>query len=274
MDSKVTHILLAPLLLAVVSSSNMATNLTTQASSSPSSSSEPSSSSSPSSFSTSSASLSPLCPCVPTNPVPTQCPTCPSLTSPPTTPFTWAFLSLTGGDDPCRGVVYLHLGPDHSGPVCHDSDLRGLQLCQEPQCGDVLIQSPRGTTKKGFHILMSGAVSNKTCSTLHIQCQAGSGSRQLAAYKVVTGLLCVLVLIFVLVRFGPHIYTTACKRLFGRRKREWIGPTESVSFRAHNTLYPNSDADKRLSYPGLDRLTVSSSREPSSNRNSDYDSYG
>ncbi|KAJ8271241.1 hypothetical protein COCON_G00101000 [Conger conger] len=97
--------------------------------------------------------------------------------------------------------------------------------------------------------------------------------KELAAYKAVTGLLSVTVLIMVLIRFGPQIYTTACKRLFGRRRREWIGPTESVSFRAQNTLYPNSNDDKRLSFPGLERLAVNSSREPSSNRNSDYDSY-
>ncbi|XP_035274121.1 uncharacterized protein LOC118227596 [Anguilla anguilla] len=278
MDSEVINILLALFLLAVVSNSYVTTNPATLPPS-PSSSSEPSSSASSSSPS---SSRSPLCSCVPARPVPIRCPPCPALSPPqttlpsPATP-TLAFLSLRGRDGPCSGVVYLYLGPAHSKPVCEGSYLGGLQPCQEARCGARLSPGPSGGAKEpGFHILDSGAISNKTCKVLQIQCQGSaldSVSRELAAYKVVTGLLCVMVLVIVLVRFGPHIYTTACKRLFGRRKREWIGPTESVSFRVQSTLYPNSNADKRLSYPGLERLTVNNSREPSSNRNSDYDSY-
>lgn len=273
------NILLALLLLAVVSNSYGTTNPATLPPS-PSSSSEPSSSASSSSPSSPSSSRSP-CSCVPARPVPIQCPPCPALSPPqtalpsPATP-TLAFLSLRGKKGPCSGLVYLYLGPAHFKPVCEGSYLGGLQPCQEARCGARLSQGPSGTEGEGFHILDDGAISNKTCKVLQIQCQGSaldSVSRELVAYKVVTGLLCVMVLVIVLVRFGPHIYTTACKRLFGRRKREWIGPTESVSFRVQSTLYPNSNADKRLSYPGLERLTVNNSREPSSNRNSDYDSY-
>ncbi|KAJ8247665.1 hypothetical protein GJAV_G00248860 [Gymnothorax javanicus] len=274
MEGMATKILLAPLLLAVVSSSNRTSNLTTLPS-------LPASPSKPSSTAPSSSSLTPLCPCVPSNMLPDQAPPSPSLSPAPTpltqipplpAPHTLALLLLLDGADPCGGVVYLRLGGGQLRPVCVGSIVNGSQLCEVARCG--VYQSRRASheSPEGLQIQEDGAVRNETCDVLEIQC-ADSVSWQLAAYKWVTGLLSVALLLFILLRFRPHIYTIANKRLFGRRKREWIGPTESVSFRVQNTLHPNSNADKRLSFPGLERLTVNNSREPSSNRNSDYDSY-
>ncbi|XP_036373284.1 T-cell surface glycoprotein CD5 [Megalops cyprinoides] len=152
----------------------------------------------------------------------------------------------------------------------------GSELCQGFRCGDFEKWGDADRREKGYHVQNGRPETNSDCVLLEIHCKAGADSKQLGAYKAVTGLLCVLILLVVLVKFGPHIYSTVSKRLLGRRKREWIGPTESQSvsiYRAQTGLQPNNNTDKRLSFPGLERLAVHNSREPSSNRNSDYDSY-
>ncbi|KAJ8373061.1 hypothetical protein AAFF_G00271890, partial [Aldrovandia affinis] len=195
--------------------------------------------------------------------------------APPTqAPPTLAFLRLIGGSERCRGVVYLELGSAPQVPVCSDS--AGAQVCRWAGCGGLLSQRSGQAVGAGYTIHGDRTVHNQTaCTTLEIECEADSGCKQLLVFKTLTGLLFVVVLVFLLVRFGPHIYRTVQKRLLGRRKREWIGPTESQSvsfYRTQAGLHPNSNTDQRLSYPGLERLTVNNSREPSSNRNSGYDS--
>ncbi|XP_074520999.1 uncharacterized protein cd5 isoform X2 [Halichoeres trimaculatus] len=65
--------------------------------------------------------------------------------------------------------------------------------------------------------------------------------------------------------------TLQCK-VSDRRQNRWVGPTQShsVSYHQRKAAVQNPDREKRLSYPALERLTVSDSREPSSNRNSGY----
>ncbi|KAM9362918.1 uncharacterized protein cd5 [Symphorus nematophorus] len=103
-----------------------------------------------------------------------------------------------------------------------------------------------------------------------VQCTEAQG--QLQAYKVVTALLCCVLLVLLLIRFTRPTVKALQKRLSDRRQNRWIGPTQShsVSYHRGKTAVKNNDGEKRLSYPALERLTVSDSREPSSNRNSGY----
>ncbi|KTG07208.1 hypothetical protein cypCar_00010740 [Cyprinus carpio] len=96
---------------------------------------------------------------------------------------------------------------------------------------------------------------------------------ELAAYKAVTGILIFLILGVILVQFGRPTYKAIRKRFSQKRQNRWVGPTQSVCYNRGQGP-PNKNTDKRQSFPGLERLTVNQSREPSSNRNSDYDSYG
>ncbi|KAI1887834.1 hypothetical protein AGOR_G00194520 [Albula goreensis] len=276
MDVTATGILLAHLLLSLVSSVTTQNGTTIQQSTQPmpadSSTSSPFSSSSSSSASSSNTSSSSSS----SSSSPTNCSCSPAPSpNPPQTPPP-PMLGVIGlGGVACEGVVYLTLGSGQPLPLCKWNRIDERMVCQEARCGPFRRLSDREGPGKGYSIERDGTVI-KNCTVLHIQCEAGSDSKQLVAYKVVTGLLCVPIIIFLLVQFGPQIYSTICKRFLGRRRREWIGPTESQSvsfYRAQAGLHPNSNADKRQSYPGLERLTVTNSREPSSNRNSDYDSY-
>ncbi|XP_023701166.1 uncharacterized protein [Paramormyrops kingsleyae] len=66
----------------------------------------------------------------------------------------------------------------------------------------------------------SHPVINTTCPVR--QCQAGP---ELAAFKISTVLLCVLLLL----AFGPRAYKAIVKRMSDRRKDRWIGPMQSQS---------------------------------------------
>ncbi|KAG9342374.1 hypothetical protein JZ751_016369 [Albula glossodonta] len=137
------------------------------------SSSTSSASSSNTSPSSSSSSSSPTnCSCSPA-PSPN-----PPQTSPPAPPKL-GVIGLGGGA--CEGVVYLTLDSRQPLPLCKWSRIDERKVCQEARCGP-------------FRSL------------------TGSDSKQLVAYKVVTGLLCVPIVIFLLVQFGPQIYSTICKR--------------------------------------------------------------
>ncbi|KAG7458511.1 hypothetical protein MATL_G00221080 [Megalops atlanticus] len=270
MANKAIVAFLALFLLGVESSQetknmtiNMPTNTTTERPSSPSSPTSPTSS-------------SPSTPSSPPDPSPSPGSTAaPAAAAAP--PELW-YLSVRGTSDPCRGVVYLKQDSAPALPVCNSSDkkIQWKELCGSFHCGDFEKWGNADKKEKGY-LIQNGRPKTNSCDfILEIHCKAGPDSKQLAAYKAVTGLLCVVILLVLLVKFGPHIYSTVSKRLFGRRKREWIGPTESQSvsiYRAQTGLHPNNNTDQRLSFPGLERLTVHSSREPSSNRNSDYDSY-
>ncbi|XP_035771687.1 T-cell surface glycoprotein CD5 [Neolamprologus brichardi] len=108
--------------------------------------------------------------------------------------------------------------------------------------------------------------------TSSTKCKAEKDTAQLKTYKVMTALLFCILLILFLMRFTRPTVKALQKRFSDRRQNRWIGPTQShsVSYHRGKTAVTNNDGDKRHSYPALDRLVISDSREPSSNRNSDY----
>ncbi|XP_068448288.1 uncharacterized protein [Clinocottus analis] len=128
----------------------------------------------------------------------------------------------------------------------------------------------------GYVITTSGAEKRTSCETLRVQCKVEEVvpdvQGQLQAYRVVTALLCCVLLVLLLIRFTRPTVHALQKRLSERRQNRWIGPTQShsVSYQRGKTAVKNNDEEKRLSYPALERLSVIDSREPSSNRNSDY----
>ncbi|KAG7462042.1 hypothetical protein MATL_G00198270 [Megalops atlanticus] len=216
---------------------------------------------------------------LPTSPSCTPCPppvTCPTPPppAPPALPLL-GVLSVTEDRSTCMGVVYLELGHSKR-PLCRDSAIPSItltKLCTQIGCGAL---KTRETQRAGqaFNVHGDGSVENSTCPHLRIQCKGRSDSRELRGHKVAVGLLCVLLIILLLVKVGPRMYSTISARLTGRRGREWIGPTQSQSVSFHRAQAGlNSNTGKRTSYPGLERLAVNSSRQPSSNRNSDCDSY-
>ncbi|KAJ8382376.1 hypothetical protein SKAU_G00031540 [Synaphobranchus kaupii] len=227
-----------------------------------------------------------------TAPCPTQ-PVCPNITTcapclaPPTcapppqpappAPPILGVLKVKGESSTCRGVVYLGLNGTNYLPVCSNSVMgvtRGA-LCRQLGCGGYRLQREAQRSVEGYRIYGNGSLETSFCRMLEIHCKAGDDSRELVAYKVVTGLLLGLFLFLVLFRFGPHMYSFIRKRL-PVGGSTWIGPTQSQSvsfYRAQAGVPPNNSTSKRMSYPALERLAVNASREPSSNRNSDCDSY-
>ncbi|XP_062412522.1 uncharacterized protein LOC134102436 [Sardina pilchardus] len=179
--------------------------------------------------------------------------------------------------NPCKGSVHLTWPDGEDKCVCKESAYKSklVGLCHNTKCGH--FQSwvtSRPVTCDGLHILGNGNITRRNCAALHVQCTGCSG--EVVAYKVITGLLLVLVLGVLLLRFGKPTYNALRKRLRGQRgQTRWIGPTQSQSVYYNREqqagLQPNNNTFKRHSYPAaLEKLTVTSSREPSSNRNSDY----
>ncbi|XP_044041983.1 uncharacterized protein LOC122871216 isoform X2 [Siniperca chuatsi] len=182
----------------------------------------------------------------------------------------------------CEGKVYLMLyHPSNSSlPVCHGSET-GVQSLLRNVCENTkgCKGAPRWENSKqqlnGYHITESGAKEQTSCGTLSVHCTVevlADVQGQLHAYKVVTALLCCVLLVLLLIRFTRPTVKALQKRLSDRRQNRWIGPTQShsVSYHRGKTAVKNNDGEKRLSYPALERLAVSDSREPSSNRNSDF----
>ncbi|XP_071244019.1 T-cell surface glycoprotein CD5-like isoform X2 [Salvelinus alpinus] len=203
---------------------------------------------------------------------------CSSPTQPESPPPALGVIMVNWEVKSCKGDIHLSLLSSRSLPLCFNSwthrSLQHAGLCKRKGCEG----SPKGTKINakalGYQINMNGSVTNNLCTTLRIQCEVVPD--QLVGYKVVTGLLCVLVLVVLMVRFGQPSLKALRKRLSDKRQSRWIGPTQSQSVSYHRGkagLQLNDNTDKRHSYPGLERLTVNTSREPSSNRNSDYDSY-
>ncbi|XP_052320585.1 uncharacterized protein LOC118395459 isoform X2 [Oncorhynchus keta] len=195
----------------------------------------------------------------PANPAPTTSCVCNISTScsPPTKPES---------PPPALGVVKINCWANLS--------LELAESCERKGCGGSAKWTETLASSEGYQIDGDGRVTNNSCTTLRIQCEVVPD--QLVGYKVVTGLLCVLVLVVLMVRFGQPSLKALRKRLSDKRQSRWIGPTQSQSVSYHRGkagLQLNDNTDKRHSYPGLERLTVNTSREPSSNRNSDYDSY-
>ncbi|XP_078123030.1 CD5 molecule isoform X2 [Sander vitreus] len=156
----------------------------------------------------------------------------------------------------CEGDVNLSLFyPSISSlPVCHTSEknIRSLfkNVCQNQKgCTDMPHWLKGQSKRTCYNITASGAVEQSNCETLRVQC-TDVLQGQLQAYKVVTALLCCLFLLLILIRFTRPTVKALQKRLSARRQNRWVGPTQSHS--------------------ALERLAVSDSREPSSNRNSGY----
>ncbi|XP_034749222.1 uncharacterized protein LOC117957514 isoform X2 [Etheostoma cragini] len=163
----------------------------------------------------------------------------------------------------CKGDVNLSLihrsiSSISSLPVCHASGthIRSLlsNVCKNQRgCADPLHLPEGRGTPKGYNITARGAEEHNGCLTLKVQCKdvdVDVGQGQLRAYKVVTALLCCVLLLLMLIRFTRPTVKALQKRFSEKRQNRWVGPTQSHS--------------------ALERLAVSDSREPSSNRNSDY----
>ncbi|KAJ8371698.1 hypothetical protein AAFF_G00303070 [Aldrovandia affinis] len=182
-------------------------------------------------------------------------------------------LTARGVAGSCRGVVYLEVNGSAGLPLCHDAAPAapgpGGSACSSAAGPTRAGGGPGGAGGAGYRIHDNGSLETSVCRPLEIQCKALPDSRELVAYKVVTGLLSALFLLALLLRFGPQMISFIHRRVQGST---WIGPTQSQSvsfYRAQAGVHPNSSTDKRLSYPGLERLAVNSSQNPSSNRNSD-----
>ncbi|XP_067297331.1 T-cell surface glycoprotein CD5 [Pseudorasbora parva] len=187
-----------------------------------------------------------------------------------------ARLKVDKKESSCEGQLYVYYPNRSQVPLCSNSHILDnwrSELCKDMRCGDF----------KGFKFTNNGAglvllknmtLINETCKGLQITCEDTLGS-ELAAYKAITGIFIFLMLGVILVKFSQPTYKAIRKRFSQKRQNRWIGPTQSQSVSYHRGQgHPNNNTLKRQSYPGLERLTVNTSREPSSNRNSDYDSYG
>ncbi|XP_075947984.1 CD5 molecule [Anarhichas minor] len=180
----------------------------------------------------------------------------------------------------CEGDVTLILS-NSSLTVCQGSEtniqslLRNVCKNQEG-CKDPPHWNKGSPTANGYDITESGAVKKTECQPLRVKCTVEEVLQdvegQLQAYKVVTALLCCALLVLLLIRFTRPTVKALQKRISERRQNRWVGPTQShsVSYHRGKTGVKINDEEKRLSYPALERLAVIDSREPSSNRNSDY----
>ncbi|XP_019939446.1 uncharacterized protein [Paralichthys olivaceus] len=223
-------------------------------------------------------------------------PAAPSTTAAPSnpsrvTPFL-GFLTVNWTNK-CAGHLFLHnlFTPSTlstpstrstSHRVCHDSEATVRELlttvCENKKgCTDKLQLVKGGDVMEGYNISVRGVQLMTSCETLTINCKVYPAEDkpdvkgQLQSYRVATALLCCVLLVLLLIRFTRPTVQALQKRLSDRRQNRWVGPTQShsVSYQRGKTC-KNDDGENRLSFPALDRLTVSDSREPSSNRNSDY----
>ncbi|KAK2815529.1 hypothetical protein Q5P01_025996 [Channa striata] len=179
----------------------------------------------------------------------------------------------------CKGEVILHR-PSNFSHVCYESKTQTeallRRLCQEKKgCkGPDRPWAKSESESSGSAITESGAEPTTSCYTLRVQCKVEvipDFEGQLQTYKVITALLCTVLALIVLIRFTKPTFQALQRRLSNKRQNRWIGPTQSHSVSYHRGKnVKNNEGEKRLSYPGLERLTVSDSREPSSNRNSGY----
>ncbi|KAK3554061.1 hypothetical protein QTP70_019180 [Hemibagrus guttatus] len=180
----------------------------------------------------------------------------------------------------CQGAIVFSINLTQSEMVLCKNEfinhILGEALCEEGKCGGFLeFKNPR-TKYQGFMIHENlTTTSNTSCTKTILICKEKE-NKELVAYKVITGLLLTLITLVLLCRFAQPAYIAIHKRFSQKRQNRWVGPTQtqSVSYHRGQASHPNNNTTKRHSYPGLERLTVYPSREPSSNRNSDYDSYG
>ncbi|KAK1791162.1 hypothetical protein P4O66_002189 [Electrophorus voltai] len=177
---------------------------------------------------------------------------------------------------PCQGLVLLVLNfTEKPNALCYETIMKydleklGRDICEEMKCG-MFLDFKLANNKMGY--IIKENVTLTKCSQVYINCE---DSKELVTYKALTGVLLTLVLAVVVLQFARPTYIAIRKRFSQKRQNRWIGPTQSQSVSYHRGQAAHSDNNmvKRQSYPGLERLTVNPSREPSSNRNSDYDSY-
>ncbi|XP_053183919.1 uncharacterized protein LOC128367126 [Scomber japonicus] len=212
---------------------------------------------------------------------PCTCPTTsPKTTATPSTSSSAPALDLITikWTENCKGEVLLILNYTSNSPVCYDNktkvqSLLGNVCKNKKDCEDPPKWERSMTKTICYHLTESMRKEERKYETLKVQCTVGPDVQgQLQGYKVVTALLCCVLLVLLLMRFTRPTVKALQKRLSDRRQNRWIGPTQShsVSYHRGKTAVKNNDGEKRLSYPALERLTVSDSREPSSNRNSGY----
>ncbi|CAB1435248.1 unnamed protein product [Pleuronectes platessa] len=180
----------------------------------------------------------------------------------------------------CEGHLILHR-PSTRSHVCHDSNTtvrshltnvcKNKKGCKEPMRWKKGVEMPNG------YSVSEDTEERNSCEALTVQCKAEpvevqpDVQGQLQAYKVVTALLCCVLVVLLLIRFTRPTVKALQKRLSNRSQTRWVGPTQSHSVSHHRGNNCNKDdGEKRLSYPALERLAVSDSREPSSNRSSGY----
>lgn len=150
------------------------------------------------------------------------------------------------------------------------------ELCKDKRCGDYTKSERMSRNVSGYIIYSNMTFSKTSCYERHITCQDTLG-KELAAYKAVTAILLLFIFSVILLQFGRPTYKAIRKRFSQKRQNRWIGPTQTQSVSYHRGQaggHLDNNTVKRQSYPGLEKLSVNASREPSSNRNSDYDSYG
>ncbi|XP_026103127.1 T-cell surface glycoprotein CD5-like [Carassius auratus] len=178
-------------------------------------------------------------------------------------------------ESPCEGQLFLNTSEEER-PLCYNSAISPSwknEVCNNRRCGDFKKLKPISNKAECFVLRSNMTIIVTTeCDGLHIMCQDSPG-KELAAYKAVTGLLIFFILSVILLQFSRPMYKAIRKRFSQKRQNRWIGPTESVCYNRGQGP-ANKNPEKRQSFPGLERLTVNQSREPSSNRNSDYDSCG
>ncbi|XP_058496813.1 uncharacterized protein LOC131467103 isoform X3 [Solea solea] len=214
-----------------------------------------------------------------TRPKPTDSSSSKNDESPRPTPFL-GFL-VVSWTSRCKGhpMIYHHSTRSH---VCHDSKTTVQSLsgnvCEKRRgCKDLLSWHNGNHEANSYHVSEDGVQLRSSCEVLEVWCEvetdkvvADVHGRQLQVYKVVTALLCCVLLVLLLIRFTRPTVKALQKRLSDRRQSRWIGPTQShsVSYHRGKSAVKNNDREQRLSYPALERLTLSDSREPSSSRNS------
>ncbi|XP_027001614.2 T-cell surface glycoprotein CD5 [Tachysurus fulvidraco] len=187
--------------------------------------------------------------------------------------------------NPCQGSIQFSINFTESILLCSEKIITqtlGKELCEERRCGEFL--EFKHNVTEGYMIHENLTTTSETqCNTTVLTCKEKSSkkltedrSKELTVYKVITGLLLTLIAVVLLCRFAQPAYIAVHNRFSQKQQNRWIGPTQSqsVSYHRGQGSQPNNNTMKRQSYPGLERLTVYPSREPSSNRNSDYDSYG
>ncbi|XP_034045137.1 uncharacterized protein LOC117527070 [Thalassophryne amazonica] len=221
------------------------------------------------------------------------CSCCPSVavTTPPLPPSSsdpgspapdLGLLTVQWDSKSCTGDIHLSfLRSNASLHICFDDseDVRRAlrQVCEHTEgCVGKPQWKEGDITWTGHHANEGGKHKSTTCPKLRVRCKVKPSrvsdvQGELKGYKVATALLCCLLVVLCLISFTRPTVRALQKRLSDKRQTRWIGPTQShsVSYHRGKSTVKNADGDKRSSYPALEGL-ISGSRDPPSNRNSDY----